>query len=284
MPKNAPNAPSSPASRSAVPPRPSPGTGSPAAPMAAPAAAPTPSPMAGPLWVRYTALISSRRYSLRRDSRPPLEVQNSWSSEAPSMKQCPNVGLFLRVTLILVPLRRACTASHSPVCDIAVDAIRRGASRRGMIFVQVITESYRSRANGIGLLVTVLRVSQRQDNGWRQTPMSPRRCRIVVWGVPGVGTLRCRCWLHGQWPLQDHLDPGADGQGNFIAAREPHFGQAKPGANQSTRADANADMADRSDKNAGAGCLGHGVDVGINLVHWFQRAFLVDRPVSPRSR
>jgi hypothetical protein len=50
--------------------------------------------------------------------------------------------------------------------------------------------------------------------------------------------------------LQDHLDPGADGQGNFIAAREQHFGQAKPGANQSTRADANADMADRSDKNA----------------------------------
>jgi hypothetical protein len=47
--------------------------------------------------------------------------------------------------------------------------------------------------------------------------------------------------------LQNHLHPGADGQGNFIAAREQHFGQAKPGANQSTLADANADMADRSD-------------------------------------
>src|SRR5882762_708544 len=220
MPKNAPNPPSSPASRSAVPPRPSPGTGSPAAPMIAPAPAPTPSPMAGPLWVRYTALISSRRYTLRRDSRPPLEVQNSWSSEAPSKKQCPNVGLFLRVTLILVPLRRACTAPQSSVCDIALDAIRSGASRKEMIFVYVITESYLARANGTGLLVTVFRVSHRQGSGQRQTSVSPRRFRFVVWGVPGIGTFRWRCWLYCQRPLQDHLNPGAHGQGNFIAARD----------------------------------------------------------------
>ncbi len=36
-----------------------------------PRAFPTPSPMAGPLWVRYTALTSSRRYTLRRDRSPP---------------------------------------------------------------------------------------------------------------------------------------------------------------------------------------------------------------------
>ena len=76
---------------------------------------------------------------------------------------------------------------------------------------------------------------------------------------------------------------GADGQGNFIAAREQHFGQAEPGTNQSTLADANADMANRSDKNACTRCLGHGVDVGVDLVYWLQRAFVVDRPVRTRS-
>jgi len=91
----------------------------------------------------------------------------------------------------------------------------------------------------------------------------------LVLCVSGIVRLRNRCRLNGQWPLQHHLDPGAGGQRNFIAARESHFGQAKPGANQSTLADANADMVDRSDKNSCTGCLGRGVDVGINLVHLF---------------
>src|ERR1700675_523418 len=116
------------------------------------------------------------------------------------------------------------------------------------------------------------------------TLMSPRRLRFVVWSVAGIGTFRGRCWLHGQRPLEDHFDPGAHGQGNFIAAREQHFGYSKPGANESTLADANADMADRSDENACTGGLGDGVDVGIDLVHWFQSAFVVDRPVPARPR
>ena len=72
----------------------------------------------------------------------------------------------------------------------------------------------------------------------------------VVVCFRGIGSLCAGRRLHGQRPLQHHFDPSAHGQRNFIAAREQHFGQAKPGANQSTRADADADMADRSDENA----------------------------------
>ena len=87
-----------------------------------------------------------------------------------------------------------------------------------------------------------------------------------------------------QRPLQDHFDGCSYGKGNLVAPPEQDRSQAKPGAKQSAVGHADADVTDRADENAQTSCLGHGVDVGIDLVDGFQGSFIVDFAFLVRAR
>ena len=89
---------------------------------------------------------------------------------------------------------------------------------------------------------------------------------------------KCPCTIRGCCSTISTLVP--DRQRNFVAAREQHLRQAKPAANQGAISQADTTRTDeRSGQNAGDGCFGHRVDVGIDLVYRLDRAFTVDAAV-----